>query len=895
MATFEITQYEADCIRNLDNRQDLSLKSLDTYEIFSTSRKRELLRPITDRARPDRCAYKNKKGETGWTNDPKLPLDENRINSHLNGFTGCGIGFIKPGESTTRLALFDLDAHNGETPFSVMLETADRLCAGLEAVGLRPMPFMSSGGSGIHLWMIWNTPQDAHSVRQTLIAVLEDAGLTPGDAGVISGEVEIFPKQAALNPEGPGSNGNMAVIPFWNKSAALTDEFGLGLAIATTESAHCVAWRESDHVPFVVNTTPARPVGEAAAAPDDIGKIRRALAAVAPLADKLSHKSSATDYDTWRNIVYATHEASAGHEDGYDLVKGWSDLNPTNAGRRSLRETWVGCGLGTVTRAFLYARAHECDQQWDAPTADGFEDEPTEPHDSIATDNTARRLAQQLAGDGLADMTDAGNVNALASVTKGDLRYAHERGTWLHWTGNRWQEDPAATQPTQAALQVAAGHKDKAKQMDLKAAEATTTAEAKQFKKLADTYKTFANYCRSRRGIDAMLALATRDPRFVIFQAALDCDIYLLGVQNGVVDLRTGQLRETARDDFITKQSPYVYRPNATAPRFLQFGAEIACRPIDDGGALGLIQYRPRPDLVRYTQKALGYMLTGSTLEHKMFIASGGGSNGKSILFDLVIHIMGDYAGSIPCESLMTSARGGDAERPTPFARSVAGKRLIVTSEAKEGQKLDVALVKRQTGDATLTARGCSENAVTFTTTHKLVLLTNHAPELDHADDAIRGRLHSWPFERTWNRPGVPNRNPRLEDGDKNLMEKLKSEGEGVLAWLVQGSVSYLRDGLEPPPEVVEMTNTYLAEQDSFGRWLSEMDTCEPKHGLGASVLFELFRSWCINNGAALSPSTSTAFGKTASSRDVPKTRNATSVVYGLRPLPVPVPDPDLF
>ena len=486
-------------------------------------------------------------------------------------------------------------------------------------------------------------------------------------------------------------------------------------------------------------------------------------------------------------------------------------------------------------------------------------------------------------GDGRTDMTDAGNVNTLACITKGDLRYAHERGMWLRWDGNRWQEDPAATQPTQAALKVAEWHKDKAKAMESKASEATTTAETKQYQKLVDTYKTFSNYCRSRRGIDAMLALATRDPRFVIFQASLDRDIYLLGVQNGVVDLRTGHLRETARDDFITKQSPCTYRPEATAPRFLQFMNEITSRPIDNCDSIGPIQYQTRPELARYMQNALGYMLTGSALEHKMFIASGGGANGKSIQFDLATYIMGDYAGSIPAESLMASARGDDAERPTPFARSVAGKRMIVTSEAKEGQKLNAALVKRQTGDATLTARGMRENAVTFAVTHKIVLLTNHYPELDHADDATKGRLHCIPYERTWNRPGVPNRNPRLEDGDKHLMEKLKAESEGVLAWLVRGAVAYIRDGLEPPPVVADMTNAYLAEQDSFARWLSEMETCEVKQGLGASTLFEMFRSWCDINGASLSPSTSTAFGRTASNRNVPKGRGATGVTYGLR------------
>ena len=179
------------------------------------------------------------------------------------------------------------------------------------------------------------------------------------------------------------------------------------------------------------------------------------------------------------------------------------------------------------------------------------------------------------------------------------------------------------------------------------------------------------------------------------------------------------------------------------------------------------MKYKLRPTLVRYIQKALGYALTGTTLEHKMFIASGGGANGKSILFDILEHIMGDYAGVIPCESLMASSRGDDSERPTPFARSVAGKRLIVTTEAKEGQKLNAALIKRQTGDAKLVARGMRENAVTFDVTHKLFMLTNHTPELDQSDDAIRGRLHFIPFDRTWNRPGVPNRNPRLADGDK--------------------------------------------------------------------------------------------------------------------------------
>ena len=79
-----------------------------------------------------------------------------------------------------------------------------------------------------------------------------------------------------------------------------------------------------------------------------------------------------------------------------------------------------------------------------------------------------------------------------------------------------------------------------------------------------------------------------------------------MGVQNGVVDLRIGQLREVARDDFITKQSPYAYRQDASAPRFLQFVSEITSHPIDDGDTLGPMRYKPRPELAQYEQKALG-------------------------------------------------------------------------------------------------------------------------------------------------------------------------------------------------------------------------------------------------------------------------------------------------
>ena len=198
--------------------------SLESPAGVSISQFREALRPLTERARQDKSAFKTRKGETGWS---EKPLSAARISEHLGGYEGCGIGFISPGESVTRLALLDLDSHKGETSFTDMAAAANMLSARLEARGLRPVVFRSSGGSGIHIWLLWDTPQDAHSVRCVLQDVLAKEGLSDGaGAGLAGGQVEVFPKQDRVDL---GRCGNMAVLPLWNKSELLIDELGLGL------------------------------------------------------------------------------------------------------------------------------------------------------------------------------------------------------------------------------------------------------------------------------------------------------------------------------------------------------------------------------------------------------------------------------------------------------------------------------------------------------------------------------------------------------------------------------------------------------------------------------------------------------------------------------------------
>ncbi len=238
---------------------------------------------------------------------------------------------------------------------------------------------------------------------------------------------------------------------------------------------------------------------------------------------------------------------------------------------------------------------------------------------------------------------------------------------------------------------------------------------------------------------------------------------------------------------------------------------------------------------------------------------------------------------AMPSEMFMATKNAHDPERPTALAASVAGVRLVVSSESKDGQQLDVGVVKNHTGDKKLTARKMRSDPVTFEITHKPFLLTNVQPKIEHLDAAIRGRLHIIPFDRRWNRPGESGRDPCLPDGDKTLMASLRDEAEGILAWLVEGAMLYEHEGLTPPREVTARTEEYLLEQDQLGRWLTTLERCAPGAGMRASDLYQQFGQWCAVEGVRADLTTQKAFSQALKRRGVPAKETAEGVRYGLR------------
>jgi hypothetical protein len=165
------------------------------------------LHPLVERVRTDVTAIRKANGAQAWTDEP---LTDERLIGHLNGGPPRGVCPIEAGESVVYVAVLDFDSHGGEIDWPTMSETVARVAQVLQDQGYTPILFRSGGGRGVHLYLLWNSPQDAYSVREMLREVLAACGLKSGTRGVSNSEIEIYPKQNEVSPKGFG---NQFILP----------------------------------------------------------------------------------------------------------------------------------------------------------------------------------------------------------------------------------------------------------------------------------------------------------------------------------------------------------------------------------------------------------------------------------------------------------------------------------------------------------------------------------------------------------------------------------------------------------------------------------------------------------------------------------------------------------
>ncbi len=451
---------------------------------------------------------------------------------------------------------------------------------------------------------------------------------------------------------------------------------------------------------------------------------------------------------------------------------------------------------------------------------------------------TSTKIKQCLQANELGDGT------LFTAIHTGKYLYNKTLDKWLKWVGHHWEYD-TMEERYHAVEGVAKVYLDEAYRIteDIKKLGEDSKDEAKRQRDLREEYYKRVKRLRSNSGATACLQYSHRieDP-IAIRGDELDTNPWLIACTNGVLDLRTGKLRDGRPGDHLLKYSPHEWRGiDEPCPAFESFLASAL-----DGDCMMSDEERDqhREQVTAFVRRALGYGITGLSTEHMFLVFNGQGRNGKGVLVETLRHVLGSIAGPIPAEMLLDQGRAATPSGPTPHIMALKGLRIAFASETDEGRRFSPGQVKWYSGGDTLKGRDLNaKDYIDFDPTHLLILLTNNLPHAPGDDFAFWQRLKLIPFQYSFVADPDPNKRNQKQRDDQ-LREKLKHEASGILAWLVRGCLEWHRDGLNPPIQVTSATEEYRLGEDTISQFVGECCDQHADYRSNATDIYNIFKRW---------------------------------------------------
>jgi putative DNA primase/helicase len=391
-------------------------------------------------------------------------------------------------------------------------------------------------------------------------------------------------------------------------------------------------------------------------------------------------------------------------------------------------------------------------------------------------------------------LTELGNAERIAYEYGHVIKFVNDIG-WFIWDGKRWRID----------------NKKEIERITAKVLRGLNKSEDESEMK-------WARMCE-RRNV-RMNSIKDLMPLVPGERQEFDKHKYLLNVENGIVDLKTGKLQQHDRELGLTKITNIAFDENAKCPEWLNFLDQI---------------FQGDKELAEYMQRLIGYSLTGEITEQIMVFLIGGGSNGKSTFINIIKDIMGDYGRQAKSDTFIKKKETG---ANNDIARLV-GSRFVSAIESEDGEQLSEAFVKQITGGEPVLARFLRQEFFEFIPEFKVFFTTNHKPVIKGVDEGIWRRIRLIPF----------NLQLPKEKRDKKLPEKLSLEMPGILNWAIEGCLKWQQSGLNDPAIVMKATGDYKEEMDILGPFMFECCFKREDVQIEAKELYEVYANWCFRNG----------------------------------------------
>jgi len=339
------------------------------------------------------------------------------------------------------------------------------------------------------------------------------------------------------------------------------------------------------------------------------------------------------------------------------------------------------------------------------------------------------------------------------------------------------------------------------------------------------------------------------------FTKNMDVNPYLMCFTNGVVDFKNKCFRQGYPQDYITKSTGIPYFPYYEAIK-----EDKNVEMVEEIKSFMKTLF-PMSELYRYMWDHLAASLIGIKKEHAFNIYRGSGSNGKSMLTDLMSHSLGEYKGTVPI-TLVTEKRNSIGGTSSEVIQ-LKGVRYAVMQEPSKDAVINEGIMKELTGGDPIQARALWSESETFIPQFSLVVCTNALFEIKSNDDGTWRRLKLVDFVSKFISEGEMHTDDTqyVFPKDKSLKEKLPKMSPIFISMLVDRAFE-TQGEVKDCPEVVAASNKYRQNQDCIRAFIEEklmkiQDKTKVNGviGVGKQSLNTVFKDWfALNYGNRKAP-----------------------------------------
>ena len=413
-----------------------------------------------------------------------------------------------------------------------------------------------------------------------------------------------------------------------------------------------------------------------------------------------------------------------------------------------------------------------------------------------------------------------------------------KRGIWYQFKGHRWVQDKGLSLREKISKNMYDLFGKKSEQYEAEIKEYAEDDQRREYlKKKCGIIQSMKINLKKTTFKDHIMREAAEifyDENFI---RNMDTNRYLLCFNNGVVDFINKVFREGYPEDYITKTTRINYSPyNESDENWRKTSEELTNF---------MKTLFPIKDLNRYMWDHLASCLIGTNKNQTFHVYHGSGSNGKSLLVDLMSATLGDYKGTVPI-TLVTDVRGKIGGTSDEVLK-LKGVRYAVMQEPSKGVKLNEGIMKELTGGDPIQARGLYSESEIFIPQFKLCVGTNNLFDIDSNDDGTWRRIRKCTFPSKFVDEGehYEDNTPYVFKKDKSLSEKLQLLSPVFASMLVKRA--FETDGIvEDCETVLEASKKYRNGQDHIAAFVYDKirKTNNTKQCIKKKSLLQEFTDW---------------------------------------------------